>query len=66
MEITRSGTRKEELLLPPDDLNKVWVLRKVLNQLSVVEAMELLVEKLGKTESNEAFLQVMADSSRRS
>ncbi|HXI02667.1 MAG TPA: transcription termination factor Rho [Candidatus Saccharimonadales bacterium] len=64
VEITRSGTRKEELLLPKDNLNKIWVLRKVLNQLSVVEAMELLVEKLGKTKSNEAFLKMMVDSSR--
>ncbi len=66
VEMTRSGTRKEELLLPREDLNKIWVLRKVLNQLSVVEAMELLVEKLGKTKSNEAFLKMMVESSRAS
>jgi transcription termination factor Rho len=64
VEITRSGTRKEELLMSKEDLQKVWVLRKVLNQLSVVEAMELLTEKLAKTKSNEAFLKMMIDSSR--
>jgi transcription termination factor Rho len=64
LEMTRSGTRKEELLLPKEDLNKIWVLRKVLNQLSVVEAMELLVDKLGKTKSNADFLKAMVESSR--
>src|SRR2546422_772455 len=47
IDINRSGTRQEELLLPPDELNRVWVLRKVLNPLSPVEAMELL---LGRSE----------------
>jgi transcription termination factor Rho len=65
IDITRSGTRKEELLLPKEDLNKLWVLRKVLHQLSVVESMELLVEKLGKTKTNAAFLKAMVDSSRK-
>ncbi|MCI0354678.1 MAG: transcription termination factor Rho, partial [Acidobacteria bacterium] len=56
IDIIRSGTRKEELLLPKDDLARIWVLRKVLNPLSPVEAMELLVDKLGKTKSNGEFL----------
>jgi transcription termination factor Rho len=66
VDLTRSGTRKEELLLPKEDLNKLWVLRKVLNKLSVVESMELLTEKLGKTKTNADFLKIMADSSRKS
>ena len=51
IDITKSGTRKEELLIPKDDLNRIWVLRKVLNPLSAVEAMELLLDKLGKTKT---------------
>jgi transcription termination factor Rho len=56
IDIQKSGTRKEELLIPRDDLNRVWVLRKVLNPLSPVEAMELLLDKMGKTKSNGDFL----------
>ena len=59
IDITKSGTRKEELLLPKDDLNRVWVLRKVLTPLSPVEAMELLLDKMGKTKSNADFLAAM-------
>ena len=59
IEIKRSNTRHEELLLKPDELNKVWILRKVLNELNNVEAMELLIEKLGKTKSNIEFLNSM-------
>jgi transcription termination factor Rho len=59
IDILKSGTRKEELLLPRDDLNRIWVLRKVLNPLSAVEAMELLLDKLGKTKSNVDFLGAM-------
>ncbi len=59
IDIQKSGTRKEELLLTPDDLNRVWVLRKVLNPLSPVEAMELLLDKMGKTKSNADFLASM-------
>ena len=60
IDINRSGTRKEELLMGKDELNRVWVLRKVLNRLSVTESMELLLEKLGKTKSNEDFLKAMS------
>jgi transcription termination factor Rho len=56
IDIQRSGTRKEELLMPKEDLQRVWVLRKVLNQISPVEAMEMLVDKLGKTRNNAEFL----------
>src|SRR5215468_498049 len=59
MDITRSGTRKEELLMDKQELNRVWVLRKVLNPLSTVEAMELLTEKLEKTKQNGEFLNMM-------
>jgi len=59
IDINKSGTRKEELLLPPDTLQKVWVLRKVLNPLSTTEAMELLLDRMGKTRSNLEFLNSM-------
>ena len=59
IDIKRSNTRHEELLLKPDILQKAWILRKVLNELSNVEAMELLVEKLAKTKNNEDFLNSM-------
>ncbi len=60
IDINRSGTRKEELLIEEADLNRIWILRKVLSQLSEVEAMELLVEKLGKTKTNSDFLNAMS------
>jgi transcription termination factor Rho len=60
IDIQKSGTRKEELLLPREDLNRVWVLRKVLTPLSPVEAMELLLSKMGKTKTNGDFLASMA------
>jgi transcription termination factor Rho len=60
IDIQRSGTRKEELLIPREDLSRIWVLRKVLNPLSPVEAMELLIDKLSKTKSNGEFLSNMS------
>ncbi len=60
IDITRSGTRKEELLIPDKELNRIWILRKVLTQLSEVEAMELLQEKLSKTKTNSDFLEAMS------
>ncbi len=60
IDINKSGTRKEDLLLSKDELNRVWVLRKVLSPLSVTESMELLIDKLGKTASNEDFLGAMS------
>jgi transcription termination factor Rho len=56
IDINRSGTRKEELLVESTDLNKIWVLRKVLSPLSIDEAMDLLLDKLRKSESNAEFL----------
>jgi transcription termination factor Rho len=60
IDIQRSGTRKDELLLPPDELSRVWVLRKVLSPLSTVEAMELLLSRLSKTKANMEFLNSMS------
>jgi transcription termination factor Rho len=61
IDINRSGTRKEELLMPKDELNRVWVLRKVLNPLSAVETMELMLERLSKKRSNSEFLASMSN-----
>jgi transcription termination factor Rho len=61
IDIQKSGTRKEELLLPKEDLNRVWVLRKVLTPLSPVEAMELLLSKMAKTKTNADFLSSMSN-----
>jgi len=60
IDINRSGTRKEELLISADDLNRIWVLRKVLAQLNEIEAMELLLEKVSKTKTNADFLGAMS------
>jgi len=62
IDINKSGTRKEELLLPSQDLNRIFVLRRVLSQLSATEAMELLLDKLSKTKSNSDFLDSMQSS----
>jgi transcription termination factor Rho len=56
IDINRSGTRKEELLVEKEDLNKIWILRKVLSPLSIDEAMDLLLDKLRKSDSNSEFL----------
>ncbi|MGD9902537.1 MAG: transcription termination factor Rho [Vicinamibacterales bacterium] len=60
IDIQKSGTRKEELLMGKEDLNRVYVLRRVLTPLSPVEAMELLLSKMGKTKSNSEFLSAMS------
>jgi transcription termination factor Rho len=62
IDINKSGTRKEELLLSPKDFNRIIALRRVLSQLSATEAMELLLERLGKTKSNSDFLDSMQSS----
>ncbi len=56
IDIKRSNTRREELLLHPDELQRIWILRKALNDLNSVEALELLIEKLSKTKNNVEFL----------
>jgi transcription termination factor Rho len=62
IDIQKSGTRKEELLIPKEELSRTWVLRKVLNPLSPQEGMELLLSKMGKTKSNAEFLASMNGS----
>jgi len=59
IDINKSGTRKEELLIPREDLNRIWILRKVLSQLSVVEAMEFLLDKMRGSKTNKDFLEAM-------
>jgi transcription termination factor Rho len=59
IDINQSGTRKEELLVEKEDLNRMWVLRKVLNPLSTVESMEFLLEKLKQAKTNRDFLDSM-------
>ena len=63
IDIKKSNTRKEELLTDKDDLAKIWILRKVLNELSSTEAMELLIEKISKTKTNKDFLKSMNKAS---
>ena len=60
IDINKSGTRKDELLIPREELNRIWVLRKVLAPLSPVESIELLLDKLAKTQSNAQFLNSMS------
>jgi transcription termination factor Rho len=60
VDINKSGTRKEELLLSREELNRIWVLRKVLSPLSPVEAMELLLGRLTKAKNNAEFLSSMS------
>jgi len=59
IDINRSGTRKEELLLEPNDLERIWLLRKVLTPMNTVDSMEFLMDKLRKTSSNREFLDTM-------
>ncbi len=59
IDITRSGTRKEELVVNPDELKRMWMLRKVLNEMNPTEAMELLKNRLAKTKTNAEFLMTM-------
>ena len=61
MDINRSGTRKEELLLDERELSRVWILRKVLSEMNVIEAMEFLLDKLKSTKSNKDFLDLMSE-----
>ncbi len=60
--IKKSGTRKEELLLTEEELNKMWILRKVINPMDDVEIIELLIDRMKKTKNNEAFLRSMNTS----
>ena len=60
MDINRSSTRKEELLMSPDELNRIWILRKFLNEMNPIEAMEFLLDRMGKTKTNAKFLEGMS------
>ncbi len=59
IDVNRSGTRREELLLGEEELNRVWILRKILSEFTTVEAMEFLLEKMRGTKSNKEFLRAM-------
>ena len=59
IDINRSGTRREELLMGEEELKKAWLLRRVLNDMSSVEAMELLTSRIDRTQSNAEFLLTM-------
>jgi len=61
IDISKSGTRREELLLSEEELNRVWILRKVLSQMNIVEAMVLLLERLARTKTNKEFLRSMSE-----
>ncbi len=61
MDINRSGTRKEELLVPEGDLNRIWILRKLLAPLTPVDSMEFLLDKIKGTKNNKAFLESMSE-----
>jgi transcription termination factor Rho len=58
-DLIRSGTRKEELLIPKSNLNKIWILRRLLQEMNPIEAMDFIVDKIRKTETNQAFLNSM-------
>jgi transcription termination factor Rho len=59
MDINKSGTRREDLLLPADTLTKLWLLRKVLAPLSSIDSMEFLLDKFQKTKTNDEFIEAM-------
>ncbi len=60
IDLNKSGTRKEELLIPKEELNRIWILRKVLQPLNPIESMEFLLDKIRNTETNKEFLQSMS------
>jgi len=59
VDMQKSGTRKEDLLLPPDDLNRIWILRKLLSSMNPADAMEFLLDRMRQTQSNEEFFATM-------
>jgi transcription termination factor Rho len=58
-DLIRSGTRKEELLIPKNNLNRIWILRRLLQEMNPLDAMEFIMDKIRKTETNQAFLDSM-------
>ncbi len=61
LDINKSGTRKEELLMSPATLNRVWILRQLLHPLNVVDSMEFMLDKVSRTETNDEFLESMSN-----
>lgn len=61
IDINRSGTRKEELLMKDDQINRIWILRKFLSEMNPTEAMNFLSDKMGQTRTNSRFLQAMSE-----
>ena len=59
MDVNKSGTRREELLLSEEELRRIWILRRILNDMNPAEAMELLTSRMRKTKTNEEFLMGM-------
>jgi transcription termination factor Rho len=59
IDISKSGTRKEELLIPQEQLDRIWILRKLLSPLNPVDSIEFLLDKLSKTDNNAHFLEAM-------
>jgi transcription termination factor Rho len=59
IDVNKSGTRREELLLSEEDLQRIWILRRVLNDMSPTDAMELMTNRMRRTKSNEEFLATM-------
>jgi transcription termination factor Rho len=55
IDIQKSGTRKEDLILPADQLNRIWILRKLLSSMNPIDSMEFLLDKMKQTKSNEEF-----------
>ncbi|MBL7688954.1 MAG: transcription termination factor Rho, partial [Bdellovibrionaceae bacterium] len=62
MDINKSGTRKEDLLIEKNDMSRLWILRKVLSDMNVLDSMDFLLDKLQKTKTNEEFLKNMSGS----
>lgn len=58
-DLVRSGTRKEELLIPKENLNRIWILRRLLQEMNSIDSMEFIIDKLRKTEANQEFLNSM-------
>jgi transcription termination factor Rho len=61
IDISKSGTRKEELIVPEDELNRIWILHKVLAPMSVVDSLEFLLDKLNGTKNNKEFFDMMSE-----
>jgi transcription termination factor Rho len=59
LDVNKSGTRKEELLLSREELSRLWILRKLLNEMNMIEGMEFLLDRMGETKDNKDFLRAM-------